>query len=149
MGFTVQPTNLSYPVGSVIFKEGDHREYLYIVKSGQIAIFKLTAQNERIPLAIINSGEYLGETGLLDGKQTHATWAYALTDVELIAIPADAINDQLKTVPQWLIALCRGMSQKLRSMNDLVKRNRLSDNSLEEAMQAALENANRNKKKQK
>ena len=129
-----------YPASTVIFKDGDTRNAMYIVTKGQIAIFKITPQNERIPLGIVGSGEYLAETGLLDNKPTHATWAVALTDVELICIPAEAILEQMKTAPQWLVALSRGLSQKLRKMNDIVRRNKLSDNSLDHAMEAAIRN---------
>jgi len=126
--------------GAVLFKDGDFRQFLYIVQKGQIGIFKLSAKDERLPLGIIHSGEYLGETGLLDGKTTHATWAVALTDVELIAIPSASILEQLKTAPTWLVALTRGMSQKLRRMNEVVKRNHLTDETLNIAIQAVFTN---------
>lgn len=118
---------------------------MFIVKSGQISIYKTTAQQERIPLGIISSGEYLAETGLLEGKTTHGTWAVALSDCVLIAIPAEAINEQLKTVPPWLISLSKGLAQKLRGMNDLMRRNRWYDSGLDHSMQTARANA---KKKQ-
>jgi CRP-like cAMP-binding protein len=121
---------LNFPADKIIFREGDFRTYLYIVQKGQIAIYKMSYKNERLPLGIISSGEYLGETGLLDLKPQHSTWAQALTDVELIAIPVSGIIDQLKSAPSWLIALSRGLSQKLRRMNDLVKRNGVSDEDL-------------------
>lgn len=137
-------TTLTYPAQSVIFRDGDLRTHLYIVQKGQIGIVKFTPQNERIPLGIIGSGEYLGEAGLLDGKSSHSTWAFALTDVELIAIPVAAIREQLKHAPQWLVALCRGSAQKLRRMNDLVRRNKLTDDSLDTAIMAIQENDQKN-----
>jgi CRP/FNR family cyclic AMP-dependent transcriptional regulator len=126
----------AYPAGSVIFRDGDARLFLYIVQKGQIAIFKTTPQNERIPLGIVGSGEYLAEIGILDNKASHGTWALALTDVEIIKIPNDAFNEQLKNAPPWLVAMAKGLSQKLRRMNDLVRRNRLADDSLDSAILA-------------
>ena len=134
-----------YSAGSVIFRDGDSRQFLYIVKKGQIAIFKVTAAGERLPLGMVGSGEYLAETGLIDGKAIHATWAIALTDVEVIAIPSDPILEQLKTVPPWLVALTRGLSQKLRNMNELVRRNKLTDESLDDAMIAVQDNDKKSK----
>jgi CRP-like cAMP-binding protein len=130
----------TYGAGSIIFRDGDFRQFLYIVHKGQIGIFKVTPQGNRLPLGIINSGEYLGETGLLDSKTNHATWAIALTDIEVIAIPESLIHDQLKTAPQWLVALTRGMSQKLRRMNDLIRRNKLTDDTLDKAILAVQTN---------
>ncbi len=145
MAGALKHTLQKFEAGAIIFKDGDFRQHLYIVQKGQLGIFKLSAKDERLPLGIIQSGEYLGETGLLDGKTNHATWAMALTDVELIAIPANSILEQLKTAPPWLVALTRGMSQKLRRMNDLVKRNRLTDESLDTAIMAVFENHQKTK----
>lgn len=138
-------SEVKFEAGSIIFKEGDLRQELYIIKSGQVAIFKMTPQNERLPLGIINSGEYLGETGLLENKPRHGTWAVALTDVEAICISAEAINEQLKSAPPWLVALCKGLAQKLRGMNDLVRRNKLADDSLDKTMIAIGDNEQKKK----
>jgi CRP-like cAMP-binding protein len=134
-----------FPAGATIFKDGDSRQFLYIVQKGQIAIYKITATGERLPLGLIGSGEYLAETGLMDGKAIHATWAIALTDVDVIAIPSDLILEQLKAVPPWLVALTRGLSQKLRHMNELVRRNKLTDESLDTAMLAVQVNDKKHK----
>lgn len=130
-----------YPSGAVLFRDGDQRAFLYIVQKGQVAIYKVASSGERLPLGIVGTGEYLAETGLLDAKDNHATWAVALTDVEVIAIPSDLILEQLKAVPPWMVALTRGLSQKLRHMNDLIRRNGLTDDSLEKAMAAVQQNA--------
>lgn len=139
------PVSLSHsiqkhPAGATVFKDGDLRQFLYIVQKGQVAIFKIGAHGKKLPLGLTGPGEYLAETGLIDGKAIHATWAIALTDLELIAIPSDLILDQLKHAPQWLVALTRGLSQKLRLMNDLVRRNGIADENLETAMFAVQEN---------
>lgn len=136
---------ISYPAGAVIFREGDFRTHLYIVQKGQIGILKFAAQNERIPLGIVSSGEYLGEAGLLDDKTSHGSWAIALSDSELIAIPVAAIKEQLKSAPQWLIALMRGNAQKLRRMNDLVRRNKIADESLDAMIMTIQDNALKSK----
>lgn len=134
-----------YPADAIIFKDGDARRFLYIVQKGRIAIYKVSAAGERLPLGIIGSGEYLAETGLLDGKLTHATWAVALTDVEVIAIPSELILEQLKHAPAWLVSLTRGLSQKLRQMNELIRRNRVADESLDSTMLNIQENDRKNK----
>ena len=145
MSTGIKHSEVKFAAGAVIFKDGDPRRALFIVKSGQVAIFKLTAQNEKIPLGIVGSGEYLAETGLLEGKSNHSTWAVALTDVDAISIPSEAIEEQLKTAPQWLVALCKHMSKKLPLLNDLVRRNKLNDESLGGAMNAVEENDRKKK----
>lgn len=138
-------STLQFAAGDVIFKDGDLRTSLFIVQKGQVAIFKITPTNERIPLGIVSSGQYLAETGLIDNKRFHATWAVALTDVELISIPSAAIMEQLKTAPQWLVSLSRGLAQKLRRMNDIVRKNKLTDESLDNAILAAQANEDKRK----
>ena len=129
-----------FQAGTTLFRDGDARLSLYIINSGQIEIYKMTADGFRLPLAIVGSGEYLGETGLLDGHPFHASSAVALTDVEAIEIPASAIQAQLKLAPAWLVALTKGLAQKLRRTNDLIRRNRVADEKLTDAVEAAEQN---------
>ena len=131
--------------GDTIFKDGDPRSHLFVIQKGQIAIFKVAADGARLPLGLVGSGEYLGESGLIDDKPSHNTWAVALTDVEVIAIDVTSIREQLKSAPPWLVALTKGLAQKVRKMNEVVRRNKIEDESLKNAMIAVAESERRRK----
>ena len=56
---------LKFKAGEKIFEEKSGSDGLYIIKDGQIQIYRIGKDGQKIPLAIVNSGSYLGELALL------------------------------------------------------------------------------------
>lgn len=137
---------LQFKAGKIIFSEKMACEGLYIIKSGQIEIFKWAAgRNGQIPLGIVGPGEYLGESALFM-NQPHSSNAIAISDVEVLFLKKDAIDEQLKAGPPWLVALIRGLIMKLQKTNEVVRRNALVDETLANTVNAIGENHRRGKK---
>lgn len=130
--------------GEYILREGAQCDALFVVKSGQIQIFRLDNQKNKIPVGIVQSNEYLGEMSLLTDKP-HSANAVALTKVICLKIHTDALEEQLKTAPPWLVALTRGLVYKLQRTNDVLKRNGIVDESLTIAVKAIQEKEKINK----
>ena len=122
---------LKFAPGHVIISEGSPSLYLYIIKDGQVKVFKSGIGNKEIPIAIVNSGQYLGELALLSGSN-HTASAVALTEVTLV---------QITTVPQWLYALTRNLADRLVRTNDVLRRNNIVDEHLSGAFQAVAEHS--------
>lgn len=91
--------------------------------------------DQRIPLGIARSGQYLGEMSLLTGSN-HTASAVALTDVTTIRLDKTAINHQLETAPPWLVALTRGLVDRLIIANNMLIRHNIIDDSLVSAISA-------------
>lgn len=127
---------IKFKAGEKIFEESMGSDGLYIIKEGQIQIYRNGKNGQKIPLAIVNSGSYLGEMALLAGRP-HSSTAIALTDVTAIKIPKESIESQLEQVPSWLIALTKGLVTRLSAMNDLLKRNNIVDEKIMGAISAA------------
>ena len=126
----------------VKFKPGDHlirsgqaATHLFIIKSGQLEVYKTDKQGQKLPLAIIGSGEYVGETAVLLDDNYSSSVA-ALTDVEALQLSKAYIDAQLKQVPTWLVALTRGLIDRLRRSNETMKKHSLHDESLESRLRA-------------
>lgn len=126
---------LEFKPGDYILREGANCDALIIVKSGQIEIFKTGRNNIRVPLGIVQSGEYLGEMALISDRP-HSANAVALTPTVCIKIPHSAIEDQLKSMPGWLVALTRGLVYKLNKTNEVLKRNNIVDDTISTAVRA-------------
>lgn len=135
----MNPKDKSYEVefnaGDYILREGANCDSLIIVKSGQIKIFKVSQSGAEIPLGIVQSGEYLGEMAMINDR-SHSANAVALTKVVCIKLPTNVIEEQLKTVPSWLVALTRGLVHKLIKTNEVLRRNSIVDDSLSTAVKA-------------
>jgi CRP-like cAMP-binding protein len=80
---------------------------------------------------------------LLDDN--YSSSVIALTDVEALQLSKSYIDNQLKQVPTWLVALTRGLIDRLRRSNESMKKHNLHDEGLEGRLKA-IETNTANKK---
>ena len=126
---------IAYDAGEYLLREGAKCDALIIVKEGQIEIFKSGPNKAKIPIGIVQSGEYLGEMSLI-ANRPHSANAVALTRTVCIKITHTALEEQLAKVPSWLVALTRGLVHKLDKTNDVLRRNGIVDETLTTSVQA-------------
>jgi len=131
----------------VKFKPGDHLirtgqagTHLYIIKSGQLEVYKTGKSGEKLSIAIIGSGEYVGETAILL-DDNYSSNVLALTDVEALQLTKKYVDAQLKQVPTWLVALTKGLIGRLRRGNESMKRHDVHDEGLANQVKAIGENS--------
>ena len=115
--------------GEFLIREKTKCEALFIIKEGQLEVYRTSAQNEKILIGMISSGEYVGETALFKGTPNSSN-VVALTPVVAVRLTKAAIEAQLKTVPGWLIALTRGLIERLHKTNEIMLRNGIVDDTL-------------------
>ncbi len=136
---------MEYNPGDYILREGGNCDSLIVVKSGQIEVFKTGSNGVKIPLGLVQSGEYLGEMAMISDRP-HSANAVALTKVICLKISTSTIEDQLKELPSWLVALTRGLVYKLNKTNDVLRRNGIVDSTLSTAVRAISEREEVSKK---
>jgi CRP-like cAMP-binding protein len=129
---------ISIEPGEFLIREKTACDALYIIKEGQLEVFKMTTEGTKLPMGMVSSGQYVGEAALLLGK-SHASNVVALSPVKAVKISKASIEAQLKTVPAWLLALTRGLIDRLHNANDLMKRNGLVDETLSGQLRAVEE----------
>lgn len=100
-----------------LFKMGDIAEYLYIVKTGRIKIFRSTIENKSAVLQAIEPGEFLGENAIFGGRYTCN--ASAEIDSTLIAYPQELLISIIKTDSE----LFEDLTKKLVSKIETLKKN--------------------------
>ncbi len=140
-----QAESVSFKAGDILFNEKDRCNSLFVVRSGQVEVFKKNKDGEKIPLSIVNSGEYLGEMAIFADNIYSAT-AIALTDVVALKLPRALIEIQLKAAPPWLVALTKGLVQRLKSTSEIIRKHDIVDEGLLSAVKAIEENAEKAKK---
>jgi CRP-like cAMP-binding protein len=108
--------------GTVIFSEKDESRCFYIIKSGDVDVYKNYGKSDKMLLATIpGGGRVLGELSCIDGGPRSAT-AIAKTEVELIKIPSDTIQWQMKQCPGWFRAIVHDLAERLRGADELLLR---------------------------
>ena len=93
MGESERLTTQTYEQGEVIFHEGDQGEYVYLIISGSVGIYK-TVGDQRQLLNTIGSGEIFGEMGLVSNEPRFAT-VIAAEDCRLIKVQDKAFHKSL------------------------------------------------------
>jgi CRP/FNR family transcriptional regulator len=115
--------------GEFLLREKTKCESLFVIKEGQLEVYRTSAQGEKILIGMVSSGEYVGETALFKGSMNSSN-VVALTPVLAIRFTKAAIEAQLKGVPTWLTALTRGLIERLHKTNEMMLRNGLVDETL-------------------
>ena len=104
-----------FPVGKVLFREGDAGEDMYIIQSGRVAIKKRTGANKDVTLAVLEKGDFFGEMAVLERMPRTATAEMAEAG-DLIVISGDTFGDMIKSNPEIAFRMLRKYSIRLREM---------------------------------
>ncbi len=110
--------------GSMIFREGDKGDKLYIVLDGRVRISKFIPGVGEEALAVLDRGDFFGEMALIDDKARSADAKAHETDATVLSIDRATLNEILSMDPhaslQFLNLLCRMISRRLREINDKI-----------------------------
>lgn len=139
MGNDSKPKTITVKAGETIIQEKKPCHALFIIQEGQLEVYKVK-DGERIPLAVIGSGEYVGEAALLLNRP-HTSNVVALTDCKLTQIDKESIDAQLKNTPPWFLSLTKGLITRLHKLNDVLQRNGLVDESIANKVKALEDNS--------
>jgi CRP/FNR family transcriptional regulator, cyclic AMP receptor protein len=93
----------------VIFKEGDNGGFMYIVLSGNISI----TDSWDDEIAIIGSGDVLGEMAVVDGLPRSAT-AITTTEVTLFRIFEENLEEVISVMPSIAMKMLDVLSRRCR-----------------------------------
>ncbi len=114
------PANLRIvPRGTLLFEEDSQSLTMFYIQSGTIRLFKRKQQGA-FEIALLQGGELVGELGFLDGA-TRSTSAEALTDTVVLEISRQALEKQMGDVPEYIGALLRTLTGRLRNSNNRLK----------------------------
>ena len=106
----------SFPAGTRVFHEGDDSDACYIVKQGSFRVTREHSDGRAITLATLGPGEIFGELAMLDGDKRSAS-AEALSEGELLALPANDVRALLARHPEISLKLVAGLVRRLRAAN--------------------------------
>jgi len=106
-GFTVR-----FKDGETIFSEGDAGNDMFIIKAGEVEIFRRQGgKNQR--LAILEEGDFFGEMAILEDEPRMAS-ARAATACDLLRIDSSTFDQMVRHNPEIPIRMLRKFSRRLR-----------------------------------
>jgi CRP/FNR family cyclic AMP-dependent transcriptional regulator len=117
-------TEEKFRQGSMIFREGDKGDKLYIVLDGRVRISKFIPGVGEEALAVLDRGDFFGEMALIDDQPRSADAKSHEEDATVLSIDRATLNEILSMDPhaslQFLNLLCRMISRRLREINDKI-----------------------------
>jgi CRP-like cAMP-binding protein len=100
----------------LLFRQGDEGTVFYIILQGRIKI-SVSRRMEKVTLAILGPGEFLGEMALLDGLPRSAN-AVAIEDSQLYALNRKDFLSFLGNNENAVRAILYSLSVRLRKTDD-------------------------------
>jgi CRP-like cAMP-binding protein len=82
----------------------------------------------------VHAGQFVGELSFFDGKPRSAT-GEAATDLKVLKLDQAKLDREIKKLPSWLLVLIRSIADRMRSADELVKRNRIVDQQMTDEFQ--------------
>ncbi len=102
-------------VGEILIREGEKGESVYLLIKGKLVAYQ-TRDGHDNELGHIGAGEFVGEMAFINGEPRSAN-VKALETSELIEIPNDLMDQILFKKPQWMKALMKTLSLRIKAAN--------------------------------
>ncbi len=101
-----------YSAGSLICREGEQGQEMYVLAHGQVRVTKHSPDGEKY-LATRYAGDFLGEMSLVLAAPRTSN-VYADGEVRTLVISDEALQTILHDRPDVAVAMLRGVMQRLR-----------------------------------
>lgn len=119
----------TYPAGTLLFREGEHGDNLYIVIEGKVAILKNMGTDNENLLGMRRSGECVGEMSLFNRDGLRTTCALTRSEVRVLEMTRASFNSLLRRQPTIAFEMLSVLGTRLKeahnkSIRALEKKNR-------------------------
>jgi CRP/FNR family transcriptional regulator len=105
--------------GRQVFTPSQPADRFYVVLSGRVKLYKLSARGDEQTLHLFGPGDTFGEAAMLGGGAFPAM-CEVLQDARLLVVPRRAIVAAVSRSGELAMAMLAGMSAKLREFNRLI-----------------------------
>ena len=112
---------LAFHAGELILLPAQKAERSFVILSGKVKIFQLSAKGDEQILHLYGPGETFGEAAMWAGVN-YPAHAEAVTDARLLAISRQTLRTIIARNPDVAMGMLAGMSVKLQEFTVLVER---------------------------
>jgi CRP-like cAMP-binding protein len=98
--------------GSTLFSEGDGSDFLYVVATGHVKVFKTTARGSDVILELFGPGDAVGAVAVYESRPYPAS-AVALEPTTCMLVPRQAFFSLLENHPTLVRGLLVGLTHRL------------------------------------
>ncbi len=109
-----------HKAGEIIFRAGSPADRLFLIQTGRVKIYKLSARGDEQILHLYGKGKTFGEAAMWV-KGNFPAFAEAVTDITLITINRRSLRAAINRSPDMAMGMIAGMSAKLREFAELIE----------------------------
>lgn len=109
-----------FTAGSLIFREGELGDRMYIILGGQVNIRKKTGDQSYKSLTTLSKGDVFGEMAIVEKKPRSAT-ALTETDCQLMVLDREAFYMLVSQNSDFAIKMIKSLSARLRKADHLIE----------------------------
>ncbi|WP_246943904.1 methyl-accepting chemotaxis protein [Bacillus pinisoli] len=109
---------VTFPVGAIIFQEGDLSREMYSVIKGKVNIF-IESEGNMIQVAQFKPGDFFGEMALLEGLPRSGT-AVAAEAAELLVVSEENFIRSMKSDNELPWKVMKALSMRIRHQNQTI-----------------------------
>lgn len=108
----------NYIKGEIVFREGEHADTIYLIRSGRVLLYKTSDDGKEVSLDILEEGDIIGENTIFDDMQ-HTFSAKALEDTFICRCLKSDFPQLLKN-PDISMKIIKSLTDKLNNYTDSI-----------------------------
>jgi len=89
----------SFPKGSLVCREGEGGDSLFVISRGEVSITKQMAGGKEVCVRNLRDGDFFGEFGFFIDRKRHAT-VRAVTECEILEISRNVLDKMIEVHPR-------------------------------------------------
>ena len=110
---------VNYPAQTVLFREGDEGNDMYVIQSGKVEISRIIGDVERT-LAVLPPGEFFGEMAIINDRPRSAT-ARVKEAAKLLVIDRGTFEAMLRGKTEIAVRMIKTMASRLERANQQIE----------------------------
>jgi CRP/FNR family cyclic AMP-dependent transcriptional regulator len=99
--------------GKILYMPEDTSEVLFLLKEGQIQLYRISPDGKKLVIATLGPGAVFGEMALI-GQGMHNTFAEATEDSAIYVMSRDDVEQLLVTKPKVALRIFEILGKRLR-----------------------------------
>lgn len=110
-----------FALGQLVIEQGALGHALYLIRAGEVAVYRRDSRGQRDEVARLGAGELFGEMSLVDDLLASADVEVCSAEAELVTIPRAAFEELIAADERFALkvyrSFCRTLAEKLRRLN--------------------------------
>jgi len=121
------------PSKTMVFKQGDKGDALYIVKSGKVNVLARNSSGIDSVLVSLGKGAVIGDMAIID-EQPRSASIQTIQDTSFLIITKDDFRSLLSEIPEISFQILKLTTERLRATNMHLKELEASTNQMEDVI---------------